>query len=267
MQQDNVSELARRRSNRWMRMLQPPLPVWHNTAAREQLIPLGTHNLYIGGAGNQVSGYINVDLVALPGVDVVCDAENLPFRDETLDRIDCEAVIEHTPDPMKLLAEIHRCLKKGGGCRVVAPFCHPFHEYPSDYWRFSIDGLHRLVAPMRVGGRRVVYRTNRDVADRRDRVRQIVDAFPVAETGNLVRTRVAAIFLCDTWTCCWCVLRKRGNWVTTRTSGPGNRQDLGITQMANSRDPTTLGGSVRLPTSALPAMGCRHHTDRNAPGS
>jgi SAM-dependent methyltransferase len=152
MQQDNVSELARRRSNRWMRMLQPPLPLWHNTASREQLIPLGARNLYIGGAGNQVPGYFNVDLVALPGVDVVCDAENLPFRDETLDRVDCEAVIEHTPDPAKLIGEIHRCLKKGGGCRIVAPFCHPFHEYPRDYWRFSIDGLHRLVAPMRVIG-------------------------------------------------------------------------------------------------------------------
>jgi SAM-dependent methyltransferase len=150
MQADPVSELSRRRSNRLIRMLQPPLPVWYSAASQEQIIPLGRRNLYIGGAGNDVRGYINVDLVALPGVDVVCDAEKLPFRDEFFDRVDCDAVIEHTPDPPRLLAEIRRCLKEGGGCRIVAPFCHPFHEYPRDYWRFSLDGLRRIVAPMQV---------------------------------------------------------------------------------------------------------------------
>ncbi len=79
MQADPVSELSRRRSNRLIRMLQPPLPVWYSAASREQIIPLGLRNLYIGGAGNDVHGYINVDLIALPGVDVVCDAENLPL--------------------------------------------------------------------------------------------------------------------------------------------------------------------------------------------
>jgi hypothetical protein len=26
----------------------------------------------------------------------------------------------------------------------VTPFCHPFHEYPKDYRRFSLDGLKEL---------------------------------------------------------------------------------------------------------------------------
>ncbi len=42
--------------------------------------PLGRWNLYIGGAGRTVDGCINLDLFAVPGVDVAADAENLPFR-------------------------------------------------------------------------------------------------------------------------------------------------------------------------------------------
>jgi len=150
VQGNPVGELARRRSNPLLRVLRPPLPLWHSAESRREWIPWGRRNLYIGGAGNQVPGWINVDLFALPGVDVVCDAEHLPFLDESFDRVDCDAVIEHTPDPAQLLAEMRRCLKSGGGCRIVAPFCHPFHEYPRDYWRFSLDGLERLVAPMEV---------------------------------------------------------------------------------------------------------------------
>ena len=41
--------------------------------------PLGRWNLYIGGAGRRVDGYVNLDLFAMPGVDVAADAEQLPF--------------------------------------------------------------------------------------------------------------------------------------------------------------------------------------------
>ncbi len=132
------------------RYLQPPLPVLRNPAAAPQRVALGEHNLYIGGSGNHVEGYVNVDLFPSPGVHVVCDAELLPFHSGVFDRIDCEAVLEHTPNPARMVAEISRCLKIGGGCWIVAPFCHPFHEYPRDYWRFTPDGLEQLVQPLQV---------------------------------------------------------------------------------------------------------------------
>jgi SAM-dependent methyltransferase len=114
------------------------------------VIRLGRSNLYIGGAGNRVDGYINVDLFPVAGIDVVCDAERLPFRSASFDRVDCVAVLEHTPSPAAMVSEIERCLRPGGGCFLVVPFCHPFHEYPRDYWRFSRDGLSRLVESLEV---------------------------------------------------------------------------------------------------------------------
>ena len=63
--------------SRIRRALEPPAPFVMNP--REAIdAPLGRWNLYIGGAGNQVDGYVNVDLFCLPGVDVAADAEQLP---------------------------------------------------------------------------------------------------------------------------------------------------------------------------------------------
>jgi len=106
--------------------------------------PLGRWNLYIGGARRTVPGYINLDLLSMPGVDVVADAECLPFPDAVFQRVECDAVLEHVSDPGRVMAEIERVLARGGYAHLVTPFCHPFHEYPKDYRRFTLDGLKQL---------------------------------------------------------------------------------------------------------------------------
>jgi SAM-dependent methyltransferase len=111
---------------------------------------MGRHNLYIGGAGRRVDGSINLDLVAVPGVDVIADAHHLPFRDEVFGRVECDAVLEHVAAPERVVREIERVVEPGGYAHLVTPFCHPFHEYPKDYRRFTIDGLKQLAGGMEV---------------------------------------------------------------------------------------------------------------------
>jgi SAM-dependent methyltransferase len=106
--------------------------------------PLGRWNLYLGGAGRSVDGYVNLDLAAVPGVDVVADAERLPFRAAVFQRVECDAVLEHVRRPETVMREIERVLLPGGYAHLVTPFCHPFHEYPKDYRRFTPDGLKEL---------------------------------------------------------------------------------------------------------------------------
>lgn len=141
-----VEETWRRRKGRVYRLLSPPLPVYHNPRERdaEPRYPLGKWNLYIGGAGNQVPGYVNVDLFLLPGVNVVCSAEELPFKEDVFTRVECDAVLEHVECPEQVVTEIQRCLAKGGIAHFVVPFCHPFHEYPHDFRRYTPDGLKKL---------------------------------------------------------------------------------------------------------------------------
>ena len=97
-----------------------------------------------------VKGYINLDLFAVPGVDIAADAEQLPFPDGIFDRIECDAVLEHVRNPERVMLELERVLAPGGYAHLVTPFCHPFHEYPKDYRRFTLDGLKELTHGMQV---------------------------------------------------------------------------------------------------------------------
>lgn len=150
MSHNPVKDLAEKRSSRWYRFLLPPLPIYSNSAEFERQPPLGRWNLYIGGAGSRIDGYVNVDLTPLKGIDVVCDAAKLPFRDNIFERVELDAVLEHTPEPRAIVDDIRRCLTVDGWLHVVVPFCHPFHEYPRDYFRFTPDGLSLLMAPLEV---------------------------------------------------------------------------------------------------------------------
>ena len=134
---------------RLRRALGPPAPFIMNP--REPAgFPLGRWNLYVGGAGRSPAGYVNLDLFPMPGVDVAADVHTLPFRDGVFARIECDAVLEHVRDPEQAVRELRRVLAPGGYLHLVTPFCHPFHEYPKDYRRFTPDGLKQLAAGMEV---------------------------------------------------------------------------------------------------------------------
>jgi len=145
----SLEQVYRRRQSRglWRRLLTPPNPFVMNPREPKDY-PLGCWNLYIGGAGRTVPGYVNLDLFPMPGVDLAADAEQLPFPDNLFTRVECDAVLEHVRHPKRVMAEIHRVLAPGGFAHLVTPFCHPFHEYPRDYRRFTLDGLKQLASPL-----------------------------------------------------------------------------------------------------------------------
>jgi SAM-dependent methyltransferase len=134
---------------RLLHYLQPPRPYVLNSREPTNF-PLGRWNLYIGGARQVVPGYVNLDILGVPGVDVIGNAEQLPFPSDVFTRIECDAVLEHVHDPVRVMAEMSRVLAPGGHLHLVTPFCHPFHEYPKDYRRFTIDGLKALSYPLEV---------------------------------------------------------------------------------------------------------------------
>lgn len=135
--------------HRLRRLLEPPRPLIHNPREPRDA-PLGRWNLYVGGAGARTPGYINLDLLHAPGVDVVADVEQLPFPDNLFQRIECDAVLEHVRHPERAMREIERVLAPGGLAHVVVPFCHPLHEYPKDYHRFTPDALRLLAGGLRI---------------------------------------------------------------------------------------------------------------------
>lgn len=53
------------------------------------------------------------------------DGTGLPFPDNTFDRIICSEVMEHIPDDVAAMAEVHRVLKPGGRIAVTVPTWFP----------------------------------------------------------------------------------------------------------------------------------------------
>ena len=87
---------------------------------------------------------VNMDISLFKNVDVVGDAHNLPFKNNSFDTVWCDAVLEHVRCPKKVVVEMYRVLKKGGHVFVVTPFIHKYHEHPNDFYRWTSSGLEEL---------------------------------------------------------------------------------------------------------------------------
>ena len=78
-------------------------------------------------------------------MDVIGDAQNLPFKPKSFDTVLCSEVIEHVKEPYTALKEINRVLKKSGILILTAPHLFYVHERPNDYFRFTNYGLSYLL--------------------------------------------------------------------------------------------------------------------------
>jgi SAM-dependent methyltransferase len=78
--------------------------------------------------------------------DIHYEGKTLPFPDASFDTVLSVQVLEHTPEPENLLAEMARVLKPDGLLILTAPFSFRLHEEPHDYFRFSRHGLEELCA-------------------------------------------------------------------------------------------------------------------------
>jgi len=95
--------------------------------------------LELGGGENpqkKAEGFMNVDRVEIPGVDIVMDFEtdNFPYFPKTVDYIYCRHCLEHIENVRHFLNECHRILKAEGTAEFIVPYglwegaCKPIHK-------------------------------------------------------------------------------------------------------------------------------------------
>jgi SAM-dependent methyltransferase len=93
-----------------------------------------------GGPGRGHPRLINLNIGPFPNVDVVADAHELPYADNSVDAIHCEAVLEHLKSPHDAVKEMYRVLKPNGKVFAVSPFLVAYHGYPHHYQNFTLSG-------------------------------------------------------------------------------------------------------------------------------
>ena len=89
--------------------------------------------LGLSSAEKVVTGYPDVDLLALP------------YADAAFDFIISDQVLEHmNGDPFRAMSESMRVLKPGGAAVHTTCFINFLHQLPLDFWRFSEAALHLI---------------------------------------------------------------------------------------------------------------------------
>ena len=94
------------------------------------------------GCGSDIKrGFINVDMVKAPGVDIVCDLNkyHYPFESNSADMILMQHSLEHLFEPYKAIVECHRILKPNGILEIEVPYGFNYSLY--HYHFFNEESL------------------------------------------------------------------------------------------------------------------------------
>ncbi len=154
---DNMSYVEKLINNGWsfdeisrMDLLRSNIDSLINSFVEEYakgfLLEVGAGGSYLKERfASQVENWVTSDYDLRANVDIRCDAQSLPFKGNIFDTIICIDVIEHVPDPQKMVSELVRVLKPGGILILSTPFFFYMHESPFDFHRFSKFGLLNLM--------------------------------------------------------------------------------------------------------------------------
>ena len=106
------------------------------------------------GAGcRDISGIVDGELVNqdIPhglhnaNIHIYSPIHSIPVDDDHFDSVFCNAVLEHVANPVEVVEEMFRVLKPGGYLYLCIPFMQPEHLDPTDFQRYTKDGLKKLV--------------------------------------------------------------------------------------------------------------------------
>jgi predicted SAM-dependent methyltransferase len=112
-----------------------------NLGLAGKCLDVGAYNVN-GSVKDLFQDYTGLDMRQGPNVDVVAQATRIPFPDNTFEVVTCLEMLEHAEYPVDCIREMLRVLKHGGYIVITIPgISFPKHDYPSDYWRVTAEGL------------------------------------------------------------------------------------------------------------------------------
>lgn len=86
----------------------------------------------------------DTDVVYGTRTQLICDAHDIPFSDQSFEAVVIQAVLEHVVNPERCVREIHRVLKKDGLVYSDTPFIQQVHMGAHDFTRYTHLGHRRL---------------------------------------------------------------------------------------------------------------------------
>jgi SAM-dependent methyltransferase len=105
----------------------------------------------LGCGKNKKEGFLGVDSISFPGVDIVADLRQpWPWKDNEVDEAHCSHFLEHltADERIHFVNELDRVLKPGGKCTLICPhwkscraYGDPTHVWPpvSEFWFYYLS--------------------------------------------------------------------------------------------------------------------------------
>jgi SAM-dependent methyltransferase len=105
-----------------------------------------------GCGPNKRQGFLGVDSISFPGVDVVLNVgkDTFPWADGTVSEAHASHFVEHltAEERMHFVNELYRVMKKGGKCSIITPHWasnralgDPTHKWPpvAEMWYYYLN--------------------------------------------------------------------------------------------------------------------------------
>lgn len=100
--------------------------------------------------------YIGADLPGNDLADVQIRDGAVDLPEGSIDLVVSTQVLEHVPDPDAYLRESRRLLRPGGQLLLTTHGVMFYHPHPTDYWRWTTDGLTAIMTRARLNPRSLV---------------------------------------------------------------------------------------------------------------
>ncbi len=108
--------------------------------------------LNIGAGQTYIPGYVNIDISSKADITLDLGKDILPFEDGSVDLIFSYHTLEHVPDYLFALSEIHRVIKHGGLFLVGLPYVtlteyhlvNPYHLHNFNEFSFDFFDVNKL---------------------------------------------------------------------------------------------------------------------------
>jgi SAM-dependent methyltransferase len=105
----------------------------------------GDIGLNIGAGQTRIHPQIkNLDIFPAPHIDIVAKAEKIPLESGSVKVIITQETLEHVQDPNAAVEEMYRILSDDGKIYCQLPFIIGYHPGPTDFWRFTKEGMVEL---------------------------------------------------------------------------------------------------------------------------